>query len=81
MPPMQVMIFECRQRSLRWGLLLPVEAGAPEWRGMDVRALAVCPRETEGVEGLREQEASFRADGSECLASLAGRPSGDCFGS
>jgi hypothetical protein len=53
---MRVMLFECSQRSMRWGLLLPVEAGAPEWRGVDVRALAVYPREPEGVEALRELE-------------------------
>jgi hypothetical protein len=70
---MHVMLFECRQRSLRWGLLLPVEAGAPEWRGVDVRALNVYPREAEGVEALRELEATLlpAAGSAAALSSLA----------
>jgi hypothetical protein len=67
---MQVMLFECRQRSLRWGLLLPVEAGAPEWRGVEVRALATYPREAEGVDALLELEASCRAAAVQHLTSL-----------
>jgi hypothetical protein len=65
---MRVMLFECRQRSVRWGLLLPVEAGAPEWRGVDVRALAVFPREAEGVDALRELERGLLASSGDAQA-------------
>jgi hypothetical protein len=34
---MRVTLFECRQRSLRWGLLLPADADAPEWAGIELR--------------------------------------------
>jgi hypothetical protein len=67
---MRVMLFECRQRSLRWGMLLPVEGNAPDWRGVEVRPLAVYPSEAEGVAALRTLDAVLIADGLLRLASL-----------
>lgn len=71
---MRVTLFECRRRMLRWGLLLPVDVGTPEWRGVEMRPLAVYPHEADGVAALRTLDAVLIADGLLRLASL--RPRG-----
>lgn len=68
--PMRVTLFECRQRSLRWGLLLPADIDPPDWPGVELRSLAVYPREAEGVAALRTLDAVLIADGLLRLASL-----------
>jgi hypothetical protein len=72
---MRVTLFECRLRSLRWGLLLPAEMDAPEWGGIELRPLAVYPREADGVAALRTLDAVLLADGLLRLASLRPRAS------
>jgi hypothetical protein len=54
---MRVTLFECRQRSLRWGLLLPADMDAPDWGGIELRPLAVYPHEADGVAALRTLDA------------------------
>ena len=72
---MRVTLFECRQRSLRWGLLLPAEMDAPDWGGIELRPLAVYPHEADGVAALRTLDAVLTADGLLRLASLRPRAS------
>jgi hypothetical protein len=72
---MRVTLFECRQRSLRWGLLLPADMDVPDWGGIELRPLAVYPREAEGVAALRTLDAVLTADGLLRLASLRPRAS------
>ena len=70
---MRVTLFECRQRSLRWGLLLPADMGTPDWGSIEVRALAVYPHEADGVAALRTLDAMLTAEGLLRLASLRPR--------
>ena len=70
---MRVTLFECRQRSLRWGLLLPADVDAPDWAGIELRPLAVYPHEADGVAALRTLDAVLAADGLMRLASLRPR--------
>jgi hypothetical protein len=70
---MRVTLFECRQRSLRWGLLLPADMDAPDWGGIELRPLAVYPHEADGVAALRTLDAVLTADGLLRLASLRPR--------
>jgi hypothetical protein len=70
---MRVTLFECRQRSLRWGLLLPADVEKPDWKGIEVRALAVYPHEADGVAALRTLDAVLTADGLLRLSSLRPR--------
>ena len=72
---MRVTLFECRRRSLRWGLLLPAEMDAPDWGGIELRPLAVYPHEAEGVPALPTLEAVLTADCLLRLASLRPRAS------
>jgi hypothetical protein len=72
---MRVTLFECRRRSLRWGLLLPSEMDVPDWGGIELRPLAVYPHEAEGVAALRTLDAVLTADGLLRLASLRPRAS------
>jgi hypothetical protein len=72
---MRVTLFECRLRSLRWGLLLPADMDAPDWGGIELRPLAVYPHEADGVAALRTLDAVLTADGLLRLASLRPRAS------
>ena len=72
---MRVTLFECRQRSLRWGLLLPADMDAPDWGGIELKPLAVYPHEADGVAALRTLDAVLTADGLLRLASLRPRAS------
>jgi hypothetical protein len=72
---MRVTLFECRRRSLRWGLLLPAEIDVPDWGEIELRPLAVYPHEAEGVAALRTLDAVLTADGLLRLASLRPRAS------
>jgi hypothetical protein len=42
-PVMRVTLFECRQRSLRWGLLLPADMDAPDWGGIELETARGLP--------------------------------------
>jgi hypothetical protein len=72
---MRVTLFECRQRSLRWGMLLPADMDAPDWGGIELRPLAVYPHEADGVAALRTLDAVLTAEGLLRLASLRPRSS------
>ncbi len=69
---MKVMLFECRKRSLSWGLLLPTETPTPEWQGVELRPLSAYPHEAEGVAALRTLDAVPVSEGLIRLASLPG---------
>jgi hypothetical protein len=71
--PMRVMLYECSQRSLRWGLLLPTDASAPNWQGVEVSALSVHACESDGVAALRRLEIALDRSGNRRLASIVVR--------
>jgi len=58
---MRVILYECSQRSLRWALLLPANASAPDWQGVEVTALRVYPCEAHGVAALSSLAAVLAA--------------------
>ncbi len=68
--PPKVMLFECRQGILRWGLLLPVSADVPFWADVALRPGGTFASEAEGLRALRALEASIDGAGHRRPASL-----------